>query len=601
MADSNRAYRSSQLISPFGPGSIIELGDESLALADPIYWPKRLEEIKLERLSREAGVWALKKPPVIKNKRDEVGPHNALMTVRFPKWMFCPRCKRMELWKKETGKLNADGIPVCANNSCKQKVLAPMRFVAACQKGHLQDIPWVYWAHKNSRQKTCENPELYFLSNPELGSGLDALYVECKNPECGSKNSLKEIMSQTGLAGVKCNDTQPWEYKASAERQCDEQLHVLQRGSSNLYYSIVRSALDIPHSEKSAGNQIYLKIKESNDFESLMTALSDGKERVINAYVEEIAEEFDLTEEQVLNAVTGKEKEQRTFKVPKDEDLRVAEWDVLSSPDIASKETRTFKAKVADWANYPTFGFDSVIKRVVLLDKLREVRAFCGFERVSPSDNVVSPKTALENRSWLPATEVYGEGIFIEMDNSAINSWEQHMPQELKLRIEKLKKHHRELSSTYLPVPSVKFLVLHTLAHLLIRQLSFESGYSSGSLRERIYADDSQAGLLIYTADGDSEGSLGGLVQQGEANRLFPAMLAALETAYWCSNDPVCSEKQELGIMGLNQAACHSCTIISETSCENNNLLLDRKILIGTDNHEGLFTKIINNAQREFS
>lgn len=604
MASSNRSYRSSQLITPFGPGSVIEIGDESLVLADPIHWPKRLDEIKLDRLSSEAGVWALKKPPVINNrftKKDDIGPHNALMTVRFPKWMFCPRCKRMELWKNETGKVNAEGIPVCANSACKKKELAPMRFVAACQHGHLQDVPWVYWAHKSGKHKTCEHPELYFLSNPELGSGLDALYIECKNPECGAKNSLKEIMSQNGLAGVKCQDTQPWEYKPIDQQFCEEPLHVLQRGASNLYYSIVRSALDIPHSPSSSGNKLYARIKETDEFDDLMKALADKKERRVEFFADEIAEELGISIEDVLGAVNTKEREQRTFKIPKDEDLRVAEWEILSSPDIESKETPNFKAKLASFDSPPMSSFTKIIKRVVLLEKLREVRAFCGFERVSPSDNVVSPKTSTESRSWLPATEVFGEGIFIEMNLAVINAWQQNLPLKLRQRLETLNRYHAELSSTYLPQPSAKFLILHTLAHLLIRQLSFESGYSSGSLRERIYADEEQAGLLIYTAEGDSEGSLGGLVQQGDVNRLLPAILASLETAHWCSNDPVCGEKQEVGVMGLNQAACHSCSIISETSCENNNLLLDRTILIGNDEYEGFFSQAIVSAQKEIA
>lgn len=601
MADSKHAYRSSQLITPFGPGAIIELGDESLLLADPSHWPKKLDEVKLERLSREAGVWALKKPPVIKDKREEPSSYNALMTVRFPKWMFCPRCKKMELWRSETGTKNAEGIPVCPNRTCKQKVLAPMRFVAACQQGHLQDVPWVYWAHKNSTQKRCEHPELYFLSNPEKGSGLDALYIECKNPECGSQNSLKEIMSQHALSSIKCDDKQPWESKKSSDRQCPEPLNVLQRGASNLYYPIVRSALDIPYNEKSIGNIIYNKIKDSDDFEHLLNHIADGKKRLIQAYAQEIADEFDLTIEQVLSAAKDKEREKRTFKIPKDEDLRVAEWELLSSEGIEAMETKTFKAKVANWTDFQTFEFDTVFRRVVLLEKLREVRAFCGFERVKPGKNTISPKTATITNSWLPATEVYGEGIFIEMNNEVLSIWENHIAPELKARIARLQKNHASLSSTYLPEPSVKFLILHTLAHILIRQLSFESGYSSGSLRERIYADEGQAGLLIYTADGDSEGSLGGLVQQGEANRLFPALLAALEAAHWCSNDPVCSEKQDTGIMGLNQAACHSCSIISETSCENNNLLLDRTILIGNEKYEGFFTHIVTSAQEVLS
>ncbi len=411
------------------------------------------------------------------------------------------------------------------------------------------------------------------------------------------KNSLKELMSKGALTGFRCYDTQPWEYKDRSERKCDQTLQVLQRGASNLYYSVVRSALDIPHKEKSSGNKIYHIIQGSDDFGELLRAVERKKEKAIRAYAEDIADEFDLDAGDVIKAVTGKEKEQRIFKIPKDEDLRIAEWDVLSSEDIESKQSSTFRARVAEWHNVNTFGFDKLLNRVVLLDKLREVRAFCGFERISPSDNVVQPRSTLSSQSWLPATEVYGEGIFLEFKQKELASWESTMSDELKHRLNDFKNRHANASSVYLPEPSVKFLILHTLAHLIIRQLSFESGYSSGSLRERIYADENQAGLLIYTADGDSEGSLGGLVLQGEGNRLFPAILAALETANWCSNDPVCSEMEAQGVMGLNKAACHSCTLISETSCEHNNLLLDRKLLIGDESYLGFFSKVLNDAQ----
>ncbi|UXI04710.1 DUF1998 domain-containing protein [Photobacterium sp. TY1-4] len=604
MSESNKAYRSSQLISPFGPGSIIEIGDESLVLADPQLWPKQLEEIKLDRLAKEAGVWALKKPPVVKNRYDRVTPGNSLMTVRFPMWMFCPRCRRMEMWTVKSGKRNQDGVPVCKNPKCNDKVLVPMRFVAACEHGHLQDVPWIRWAHKSKgkdQRTTCEHPELYFKSDPKKGSGLEALYVECGNPGCGAHNSFKELLSKEALKNYACCDKQPWEiYKDLSDRKCDQTMRVLQRGASNLYYPIIRSALDIPHEQVSSGSGTYNRIKESDDFEFLILAVERGREKRIRSVAKDIAEELGLTETEVIAAVTKQEKEQRTFKIPKDGDLRLAEWDILTSDDIEQKQTGTFKARVASWEDAETFGFDKVLNRVVLLDKLRGVSTFCGFERISPNDNVVQPQSSQQAQSWLPATEVYGEGIFLEFSEARLNNWESTIHGEIKDRLNDFRSRHANTSSTYLPEPDIKFLILHTLSHLLIRQLSFESGYSSGSLRERIYAGESQAGILIYTADGDSEGSLGGLVLQGEANRLFPAILAALETANWCSNDPVCSEMEAQGVMGLNKAACHSCTLISETSCEHNNLLLDRKILIGDENYQGFFSGILARAQEGY-
>lgn len=598
MSESNRAYRSSQLISPFGPGSIIEIGDESLILTDPLNWPKKLDAIKMDRLAKEAGVWELKKPPVIKKRRGQVTTNNALMATRFPAWMFCPRCRKMNKWKTGAGKRNQNDIPICPNPKCNDKVLVPMRFVAACNHGHLQDVPWIFWAHRTTR--ICERPDLYFKSNPEKGSGLDALYVECGNPECGARNSLKELMGKSALKGTHCCDKQPWQYKDISTRQCAENLQVLQRGASNLYYPIVRSALDIPHEEISHGNSVYNLIKETSEFSALQKAIKNNKEKLINAYSEAIADEFGVTQADVIRAATSLEKEQRTFKIPKDSDLRIAEWEVLSSEDIEAKQTNTFKARICDWLNTENFGFDKMLRRVVLLDKLREVRAFCGFERISPDDNIIQPMSSQQPSSWLPATEVYGEGIFLEFNQDIIANWEYEMPKEIQQRMEDFKARQADAASSYLPIPDTKFLILHTLGHLLIRQLSFESGYSSGSLRERIYANENQAGLLIYTADGDSEGSLGGLVQQGEANRLFPAILAALETANWCSNDPVCSEMEAQGVMGLNKAACHSCTLISETSCEHNNLLLDRKFLIGDEQYQGFFSQILSRLQQVY-
>ncbi|WP_411689267.1 DrmB family protein [Acinetobacter indicus] len=592
MSSNNRAYRSSQLISPFGPGCIIELGEESLILVDPQLWPKKLEEIKLDRLTKEVGVWALKKPPVIKGISEKLTKDNSLMAVRFPKWMFCPRCRKLELWRKDIGKTNYDGVPVCSNEKCKDKVLVPMRFVAACEHGHLRDVPWNIWAHRNSKE-SCSSPELYFKSSPEKGSGLDALYIECTNPNCGAKNDLKNLMSKGALAGIKCYGNQPWEYD---NKECSEELKVLQRGASNLYYSIIRSALDIPYDEVSVGNPTYDLIKKSQDFEDLLRAIDQNSDRKIQKFAEWIAEEFGLTEQEVIRAATSQEKEQRTFKIPQDKDLRIAEWDILSSTNIEQKKSKTFKAERLEWNTPITFGFEKIIDKVVLLHKLREVRAFCGFERISPSDNIVKPESAQQSSSWLPATEVYGEGIFLQFDQTYLDDWESNLSIEMKKRIEDFLNRHANASSNYLPIPTAKFLVLHTFSHLLIRQLSFESGYSSGSLRERIYADEGQAGLLIYTADGDSEGSLGGLVQQGKLKTLLPLILATLENSHWCSNDPICSEMEAQGVMSLNKAACHSCTLVSETSCEHNNLLLDRKILIDEEG-KGFFSQILMKAR----
>jgi hypothetical protein len=135
----------------------------------------------------------------------------------------------------------------------------------------------------------------------------------------------------------------------------------------------------------------------------------------------------------------------------------------------------------------------------------------------------------------------------------------------------------------FLPEATDRFVLLHTLSHLLIRQLCFECGYSSSSLSERIYSDDEEgmAGILIYTASADSEGALGGLVREGLPDRLYGTFKTALFRANWCSSDPICSELQQQGVQGLNKSACHACTLVAETSCDHANSLLDRSVLIG--------------------
>lgn len=598
MTDINRSYRSSQLISPFGPGSIIDIGDESLVLMDIKHWPKNLDEIKLDRLTKEAGVWSLKKPPILKNRWERTHQNNALMTARFPAWMFCPRCRHLKRWQKDDP-LNDSGSPICQNKACKNKSLVPMRFVAACNKGHMQDIPWDRWAHMDTKSD-CPLPQsqLYFKPRKDMGSGLNALEVHCDN--CGAKNSLGSIM-QDGALKIRCYDKQPWEYYVDYSRNCEEPLQVLQRGASNLYYPIIRSALDIPYEASSKGNAVIEKIQDSEDYTDLLRYKERGKEKAIRRCAEYLADDFGFTVDVILDAIDNGGEPTREFRIPKDEDIRVAEWEVLSDSDIENRQTDTFKARISNFKGEETFGCGNLISKVVLLDKLREVRAFCGFERIKPDDNAVLMQVDSKQKSWLPACEVFGEGIFIEFDQRALEDWEDDAGFLLKQNIESVLKRYANISTTYLPEPSAKFIALHTFSHLIIRQLSFESGYSSGSLRERIYAAEGQAGVLIYTADGDSEGSLGGLVQQGEPNRLFPAMIAALETANWCSNDPVCSELENQGVMGLNKAACHSCSFVSETSCEHNNLLLDRKLLIGDEYEKGLFSKIMKTVCEEYS
>jgi hypothetical protein len=230
--------------------------------------------------------------------------------------------------------------------------------------------------------------------------------------------------------------------------------------------------------------------------------------------------------------------------------------------------------------------------RIALLDKLRETRAFVGFSRLyaTPAfDATKRWKLISRNRAnWLPAIVVRGEGIFLVFDQVRLSNWDSHHGDFHRKRLTAVNQNlqaqarRRQVVATD---ASPKFVLLHTFAHLLISQLTFDCGYGSSSLRERIYFSEEHPqmhGILIYTAAGDSEGTMGGLVQMGAPGILERTVARALDRARWCSSDPVCIESPGQGPDNCNLGACHSCALLPETSCEQQNRLLDRAMLIGT-------------------
>lgn len=234
----------------------------------------------------------------------------------------------------------------------------------------------------------------------------------------------------------------------------------------------------------------------------------------------------------------------------------------------------------------------SSFERISLLHKLRETRAFVGFSRIFPEDELTREGRwkliSLEKKRWLPAIIVRGEGIFLKFREDRLNEWLKGVGTLHEGRFLKMNKNMsdlREKRNQPQRLVSPKHVLIHTFAHLLINELVYECGYGSASIRERIYSADGEnpmSGVLIYTAAGDSEGSMGGLVKMGESEQLEKVIARALEKARWCSSDPVCIESKGQGPDNCNLAACHSCALLPETSCEEQNRLLDRGVVVGT-------------------
>lgn len=235
----------------------------------------------------------------------------------------------------------------------------------------------------------------------------------------------------------------------------------------------------------------------------------------------------------------------------------------------------------------------SSFSRIALLHKLRETRAFEGFSRIHATGLTRTQQRELfmdmtPPKRWLPAIVVRGEGIFLQFSETRLQQWIAQHGAHLEERLSLMRRNmdfranrqHQELR-----IISPRFVLLHTFAHLLINQMVQDCGYGSASLRERIYSAEGNkpmGGILIYTAAGDSEGTMGGLVGMGQPERLEEVIRRALENAGWCSTDPVCIESNGQGPDNCNLAACHSCSLLPETSCEEQNRLLDRGLVIGT-------------------
>lgn len=232
--------------------------------------------------------------------------------------------------------------------------------------------------------------------------------------------------------------------------------------------------------------------------------------------------------------------------------------------------------------------YSGLINKVFAITRLTEVVAMLGFTRLRSWDgDYRSPALApifSKAPEWLPAIELHGEGIFIELSEETVQQWEQRNAKVYEAMMQNVKDNNFRCVNA-----SPRYVLLHTLSHLLIRALAVNCGYQAASMKERIYATYSSkgramSGILIYTTTADTEGSLGGLVSQAEPEYWEPHLDALLDEASWCSSDPLCLSafgKNAQGLFGLNYAACPQCTLLPETACTMRNSLLDRGALIG--------------------
>jgi hypothetical protein len=614
--------RSGQLLAPFGIGQIVNLPDNvSIMVGGLNLWQRafddraingqgvlnyNIEEFKIyePRLSARVDGRKLYKPFEWK-KKGNLNKEIPIYGVRFPRWHYCKnsRCRVMT----EMSLSSADELNCVHCNG--QKAMVPVRFVAICPRGHIEDFPFKRWVHRGD-----PDPRITHIVTYEERGGagdLGSIFIRCS---CGVTRSLAGITQQNALnrisqndenedvdganTGANCQGLKPWT-GGNFPEGCDQSLRVVLRGASNVHFSKLLSSIYIPadNSQEAIAEVIVneigldrLRSFYAQDTVNLMvlTAVLSVRPEVSNQSIS-----LDFLKNHVVELL---QPNQQNEVIPISEsEFCFQEYSIYVGNNVTDKELIT--KRITNFSNYIDCKvLNENFESVVLLEKMRETIAFTGFTRLNPENSLFqNDRIAMLSDAdvdWLPAIVVHGEGLFFQFKEDKIQQWKQFVGEKSSFSrvIKNFHDYQRNLNPNYVvrDLDSV-FLMIHTFAHLLIKRLCYNCGYGSSSLKERIYYSNDEStkmfGVLIYTAASDSEGSLGGLVNQGREQFLSKNIKEALEDAAWCSADPVCMDIGFLNGQGpgsANGAACHNCAIVSETSCEEFNLLLDRVAVVGT-------------------
>ena len=576
--------RRSQVITTFGPGALIDLPNDSAIVGGLDTWGPEsgLERIDEPRLSAKLMVMtrvndpALYAPPPEPDHRQD--KQRGIGGWRFPEWCIVQevnpgsgpgsssRSRRMvSRTHLDRGKYD------------KQPVVAT-RFVRACTKGHVDDIDWRRFVHRGD--DSCLRQ--LWLDERGTSGDLAEQIVRC---ECGTSRRMSDAVDLGEFPLGTCSGGRPWLGRNTAE-PCNEPSRLLIRTASNAWFPQVVSVLSLPE----RGSEVDQAVTELwSHLEIVSDAAQLGFVRKYPQVADRLAR---FSDEEVLKAIAAR----RSGGPAGDRPIKHTELEVLLGvpegfdDDIpVDPDFHARRLPESVWRHDRRF---DAVEAVIQVHRLREVLALAGFTRLEPvmpnvdgeyDSDVERADIALEP-SWFPAVENRGEGILVQLRSAAVLDWLQR--DAVKARMSHLIAGHNAWAARRKgdrPYPGGPYVLLHTLAHLLIQSLALRCGYPAASIRERIFADHTQArfALLLYTASPDAEGTLGGLVQ--EARRIEQHLRHAFSTAELCSNDPVCAEHvpgHSMEERWLHGAACHGCVLIAETSCEMRNEYLDRALVV---------------------
>ena len=583
--------RRSTVVMTFGPGAVVDYRADGAPVSavtagleewDRNFPPQGLlnaQTIFEPRLQRKLGVAGFRLPPVFLEDFGKTGTvdRRALVGARFPDWLQCPECDRIapsKKWSSDPGRAYRYCPSCTAQKPGQRKVFTiPVRFVVACESGHLEDFPWDYWVgHKESCKQTRS-----FLKLSADRPGLAGMILSC--PKCKAWRSMDGIFGKD--TGFQCSGKRPWLATAPVTCNSKNPPRALQRGASNLYFPVVDSALSIPPWSDRLQEAIgvfwsTIASAEPEDRPAFIRILSKKE-------LKPVLEEFGISHEALAALI---EERLSIFSGEEILDIRKEEYRQFTARTDARKEDdREFEIRNVSVPATLAPYFSHVVRAV----RIREIRALRGFTRIKPpggEDRQEIAAISLKKLEWLPAIEVRGEGVFLALNQAKLSEWEQNATVRERAAIVDAtwRAEWRERYGGGDPEPRItpRYLLVHSFSHALMRQLTLECGYSSASIRERLYvSEEGMAGVLIYTATSDSDGTLGGLQRQGEPARIERAVLGAVRSMEWCSSDPLCINGMVSARETHSLSACHACVHAPETACEQYNRFLDRAMLIG--------------------
>jgi hypothetical protein len=592
--------RQSQVVTTFGPGAMVDLVNRAVVIGGLEHWgygkerfvsldDARLRSALLPRLraldpnldlARED---YFRMPPACNH--DDAHRATGVQALEFPRWFVCQQCRRLARTRDAFTLKDHRYRHECGKN--KRGYAVPVRFVAACHRGHLTDLDWTNFAHTSRDGGKCDAPKL-FLHEGATGD-LGRIFVACQN--CGAQEAMRRAEARR----TPCHGERPWLGGKAMNEPCDAEQRLLVRTASHAYFGQVMSALRLPPPEPDA---LTLRLRavwplvknlESEDeiqmFARKLPAVAsaidgEGAARVLAA----IEAERDASSASAVRPLRSEEFE-RITEAP------------LETPGVVPERGVQFAAYRVPASRV---ALPAGVAGRVVVPELREVRvqvSFSRFDSVSAdlqgeydfgAAKIKPASLTLPggNEKWLPAAEVRGEGLFVELDERAVSEWELRpaVVTRTKALLEAFEKDSRGGA-----FPGVRFYLLHSLSHLLLTAISLECGYAASAIRERIYClpagtpERPMAAILLSTGTTGSEGTLGGLVEEGP--RVAHHLREAWDLGRLCSNDPVCAAHDPASPTSDRRtegAACHGCLYIAESSCERFNRYLDRALVVPT-------------------